>query len=144
VLVYKNDEQRDRLFANPITKWMTAVFGRLHHGDWNREGEKLIFAEDWHYALRMLPHQMSRAEVDDIVAAVTPSMIEKSWLIGTPEEIAAQLQPWVDAGASYIAPSDLAPAIMEPDEQPEVFETMIELCAQLKNATIPALAVPNT
>jgi phthiodiolone/phenolphthiodiolone dimycocerosates ketoreductase len=144
VLAYKNDEQRDRLFANPITKWMTAIFGRLHHGDWRREGEELIFAEDWHYALRMLPHQMSRAEVDEVVAAVTPSMIEKSWLIGTPEEIAAQLQPWVDAGANYIAPSDLAPAIVEPDEQPEVFGTMIELCAQLKGATVPALAVPNT
>lgn len=110
---------------------MTAAFGRLHHGAWKDEGEDLIFPEDWHYALRMLPHQMSRAEVDDVVARVTPTMIEKSWLIGTPEEVAAQLRPWVDAGADYIAPSDLAPAIMEPDEQPEVFATMIELCAQL-------------
>jgi phthiodiolone/phenolphthiodiolone dimycocerosates ketoreductase len=37
----------------------------------------------------------------------------------------------VEAGADYIAPSDLAPAIMEPEEQPEVLQTMIELCAQL-------------
>ena len=79
----------------------------------------------------MLPHQMSRAEVDDVVARVTPKMIEKSWLIGTPAEVAAQLRPWVEAGADYIAPSDLAPAIMEPEEQPEVLHTMIELCTQL-------------
>lgn len=57
-------------------------------------------------------------------------MSEKSWLIGTPEEVAAQLRPRVEAGADYIAPSDLAPAIMEPEEQPEVFQTMIDLCAQ--------------
>jgi phthiodiolone/phenolphthiodiolone dimycocerosates ketoreductase len=144
VLVYQNDEQRERLFASPITKWMTAAFGRLHHGAWKDEGEELIFGEDWHYALRMLPHQMSRAEVDDVVARVTPTMIEKSWLIGTPEEVAAQLQPWVDAGATYIAPSDLAPAIMEPEEQPEVFHTMIELCAHLKGVSVPALATANT
>jgi phthiodiolone/phenolphthiodiolone dimycocerosates ketoreductase len=80
----------------------------------------------------MLPHQMSRAEVDDVVARVTPKMIEKSWLMGTPEEVAAQLRPWIDAGADYIAPSDLAPSIMEPEEQPDVFQTMIELCAQLR------------
>ncbi|WAJ43490.1 hypothetical protein OK015_20055 [Mycobacterium sp. Aquia_216] len=80
----------------------------------------------------MLPHQMSRAEVDDVVARVTPEMVEKSWLMGTPEEVAAQLRPWVDAGADYIAPSDLAPSIMEPEEQPEVLAAMIELCAQLR------------
>jgi phthiodiolone/phenolphthiodiolone dimycocerosates ketoreductase len=138
VLVYENDEQRERLFANPITKWMTAVFGRLHHGAWRAEGVEPIFADDWHYALRMLPHQMSRAEVDDVVARVTPKMIEKSWLIGTPEEVANQLDPWIEAGANFIAPSDLAPAILEPEEQPDVFRRMIELCAHLKGARVPA------
>jgi phthiodiolone/phenolphthiodiolone dimycocerosates ketoreductase len=49
--------------------------------------------------------------------------------------VAAQSRPWVEAGADYIAPSDLAPAIMEPEEQPEVFATMIELCAQLRTSS---------
>ncbi len=145
VLVYRNDDQRERLLTNPITKWMTAVFGRLHHGDWKSEGIDLIFPEDWHYALRMLPHQMSQAEVDDMVARVTPAMVEKSWLIGTPEEIAAQLRPCVEAGADFIAPSELAPAIMEPEEQPEAFKTMIELCTHLHadNAAAIAAGRPN-
>jgi phthiodiolone/phenolphthiodiolone dimycocerosates ketoreductase len=143
VIVYQNDDQRERLLSSPITKWMTAAFGRLHHGAWKDEGEQLIFADDWHYALRMLPHQMSQAEVDEVVARVTPTMIEKSWLIGTPEEVATQLQPWVEAGAGYIAPSDLAPAIFEPEEQPQVFQTMIELCAELKGASVPELAQAN-
>jgi phthiodiolone/phenolphthiodiolone dimycocerosates ketoreductase len=144
VIVYENDDQRERLITNPLTKWMTAVFGRLHHGAWKDEGEQLIFAEDWHYALRMLPHQMSRAEVDEVVAAVTPTMVEKSWLIGTPEEVAAQLQPWVEAGASYIAPSDLAPAVLDPEEQSQVFQLMIELGAQLKRVSAPAAVAANT
>jgi phthiodiolone/phenolphthiodiolone dimycocerosates ketoreductase len=137
VLVYQDDDQRERLFANPITKWMTAAFGRLHHGAWTDEGEQLIFAEDWHYALRMLPHQMSRAEVDDVVARVTPTMIEKSWFIGTPEDVAAQLQPWVEAGATYIAPSGLAPMIVKPEERRAAVQAMIELCARLKGAPGP-------
>ncbi|TPG32446.1 LLM class flavin-dependent oxidoreductase [Mycolicibacterium hodleri] len=138
VLAYDSDDQRDRLLANPITKWMTAVFGRLHHGAWEAEGVELIFPADWHYAMRLLPHQLSQAEVDNIVAAVTPKMIEKSWIMGTPEEIAAQLQPWVDAGANYIAPSDLAPSILEPDEQPDAFRRMVDVCAHLKRAVVPA------
>ena len=122
----------ERLMASPIVKWMTAVFGRLHHGAWKDEGIDLIFPEDWHYALRMLPHAMSQAEVDDVVAKVTPAMIEKSWLAGTPEEVADQLRPWVEAGADYIAPSDLAPAVLEAHEQEGALRRMIELCAHLK------------
>jgi len=138
VLCYETDDQRERLFASPIVKWMTAVFGRLHHGAWKDEGIDLIFPEDWHYALRMLPHQMSQAEVDDVVAQVKPQMIEKSWLIGTPREIADQLRPWVEAGADYIAPSDLAPAVVEPEEQPDTFRRMIEIAAHLKGAAVAA------
>jgi phthiodiolone/phenolphthiodiolone dimycocerosates ketoreductase len=119
---------------------MTAVFGRLHHGAWKEEGIDLIFPEDWHYALRMLPHAMSQAEVDDIVAQVKPEMIEKSWLIGTPAEIAEQLQPWIDAGADYIAPSDLAPAVVEPEEQPDTVRRMIEICGHVKAASAAAAA----
>ena len=138
MLLYRDDEQRERLFANPITTWMTAVFGRLHHGAWKVEGIALIFPEDRHYALRMPPHQMSRAEVDDVVARVTPEMIEKPWLIGTPEEVAAQLQPWVDAGADYLATSDLA--IFEPEEQPAVLQTMLDFCSQLGNGSAVPVA----
>jgi phthiodiolone/phenolphthiodiolone dimycocerosates ketoreductase len=131
-LCYDTEDERDRLFASPIIKWMTAVFGRLHHGDWAKEGIELIFPEDWHYALRMLPHAMSQAEVDDVVAQVTPEMIERSWLIGTPKEIADQLLPWIEAGADYIAPSDLAPAVLTAEEQPGTVRRMIEICAHVK------------
>jgi phthiodiolone/phenolphthiodiolone dimycocerosates ketoreductase len=134
VLCYETDDQRERLLGSPIVKWMSAVFGRLHHGDWAKEGESLIFAEDWHYALRMLPHAMSQAEVDDVVSQVTPTMIEKSYFIGTPQEVAEQLRPWVEAGADYIAPSDMAPAVLELEEQGGAMARMIELCACLKAA----------
>jgi phthiodiolone/phenolphthiodiolone dimycocerosates ketoreductase len=84
------------------------------------------------YAQKLLPHQMSQTEVDDVVAAVTPKMIEKSWLIGTPDEVSAQLVPFVAAGANYIAPSDLAPAVLEVEEQEGAMGRMIELAAALK------------
>jgi phthiodiolone/phenolphthiodiolone dimycocerosates ketoreductase len=138
VLCYETDEQRQRLFDSPIVKWMAAVFGRLHHGDWEQEGEQLIFPPDWHYALRMLPHAMTQAEVDHVVEQVTPTMIEKSYFVGTPAEIAAQLRPWVEAGADFIAPSDLAPAVFKPEEQEAVMGRIIDLCGHLKGVPVPA------
>lgn len=132
VLVYETEDQRERLFRSPIIKWMTAVFGRLLHGDWEKEGIDLIFPADWMYASHLQPHRMTRSEVDGVVDAVTPAMIERSWLIGTPGEVAAQLQPWVEAGATYIAPSDLAPAVLNQEEQQGAMERMVELGAELK------------
>ena len=82
----------------------------------------------------MLPHAMSQAEVDDVVAQVTPAMIEKSHFIGTPADVAAQLAPWVAAGADYIAPSDMAPAVLQLEEQEGTTMGMLELCAALKAA----------
>jgi len=135
-LVYETEDQRERLFASPIVKWMTAVFGRLNHGDWANEGIELVFPADWHYAMKLLPHAMDREEVDRVVAGVSPEMIEKSWLIGTPAEVADQLRPWVDAGANYIAPSDLAPAVFEPEEQPAVMARIVDLCGHLKRVVV--------
>ena len=137
-LIYENDEQRQRLFDNDLIKWMTAVFGRLHHGDWAEEGIDLIFPEDWHYAMKLLPQSMSRTEVDEVVAKVTPEMIEKSWIIGTPAEVAEQHRPWIEAGANYIAPSDLAPAVFEPEEQEAVLARTVEFCGHLKGAPVTA------
>lgn len=143
VVTYETEDQRDRLMASPIIKWMSAVFGRLHHGDWLTEGVDLIFPEDWMYALTMLPHQMSRAEVDDVVAAVTPKMIEKSWFIGTPVEVAAKLEEWVVPGINYFSPSDLTPAVLEPDEQPGAVNRLIELASHLKSKARSGRATPS-
>lgn len=137
VLLYDTEEERQRQFDNPIIKFMAAVYGRLHHGGWSAEGEELIFPEDWHYALRMLPHTMSHAEVDDIVAKVTLTMIEKSYFVGTPSEVAEQLRPWADAGAEYMAFSDIAPAVFAPEEQEGVMRRTLQLCGHLKGIPVP-------
>jgi phthiodiolone/phenolphthiodiolone dimycocerosates ketoreductase len=59
-------------------------------------------------------------------------------MIGTPAEVAEQCRPWVEAGANYIAPSDLAPAVFEPEEQEAVLARTIEFCAHLKGAAVTA------
>jgi phthiodiolone/phenolphthiodiolone dimycocerosates ketoreductase len=138
VVVYDSDEMRERLFNSGIIKWMAAGWGRLHHGDWAKEGIELIFPEDWHYAMRLLPHAMSRAEVDEIVAKVTPEMIEKSFFLGTPAEVAAQLRPYVEAGADFMAVGDLSGAALGPEDTEHCLQLTIEACAHLKGVGVAA------
>lgn len=135
VVIYDTEEERDRLLEHDHVKWMAAVFGRLHHGDWAEEGIDLIFPEDWHYAMKLSPHTMSRDEVDGIVAQVTREMVEKSYYIGTPAEVAEQLRPFGEAGANFMAPCDMSPSVLTPAEQPRAWERVIELCGHLKGAS---------
>jgi phthiodiolone/phenolphthiodiolone dimycocerosates ketoreductase len=97
----------ERALANPLTLWLAGVFGRLNQRDWEREGEVAAFPADWHYALRLLPAQMTRAEVDAVNARVTPSMARKSFLCGPTREVAATIQDFIDAGATYVSTYDM-------------------------------------
>ncbi|MGB8387725.1 hypothetical protein [Mycobacterium sp.] len=48
--------------------------------------------------MRLLPHKMSAAEVDDALSKVSPDMVEKTFIIGTPDTVAAGIQRYIDAG----------------------------------------------
>ena len=38
------------------------VLGRLNQRDWRKEGLEPVFPDDWHYALRLLPHALTDSE----------------------------------------------------------------------------------
>jgi phthiodiolone/phenolphthiodiolone dimycocerosates ketoreductase len=91
VMAHEDRDLIEQALQNPLNKWMSAVFGRLNQRDWAKEGIKSVFPEDWHYSLKLLPYDWSREQVDGIVNQVTPEMVRKSFVIGTPEEVAAEV-----------------------------------------------------
>jgi phthiodiolone/phenolphthiodiolone dimycocerosates ketoreductase len=138
VVVYETEEERQQLFDSGIIKWMAAGWGRLHHGDWAKEGIDLVFPEDWHYAMRLLPHSMSRTEIESIISGVTPQMIEKSFFLGTPEEIADQIRPYIEAGADFVSIGDIAGAALGPEAQEPSLRRVFEVCNHIKGVPVPA------
>jgi phthiodiolone/phenolphthiodiolone dimycocerosates ketoreductase len=59
-------------------------------------------------------------------------MIEKSLLIGTPEQVADRLRAYVDAGVTWVMALDMMPFVVTPDELPSVMARSIRVCELLK------------
>jgi phthiodiolone/phenolphthiodiolone dimycocerosates ketoreductase len=128
---------------NPFIKWSSACLGRFKMSDWTSEGLEPPLPLDWHYSRNMLPHHMTPAEIDAIVDKVTPELAHKAWLLGSPAEIATQLEGFIDAGATWINICDVLPAVLESQEMPLALERQTRLAGLIKRAsTTAALAAP--
>jgi len=126
---------------NPLTRFIAAIWGRLNMRDWRKEGFEPPFPDDWHYATRLLPHHMSAADVDDVLSKVSREMVEKTFIIGTPDTVAAELQRYIDAGVTRIMPGNVASVVLDPAEAEASMWADIELVRKLKEAnTLSALA----
>ena len=76
-------------------RFLAAVFGRLNQADWDREGIEPVFPRDWHYALKFVPAEFTREQCDDVVARTSREMTVKSFLWGSPKEIAEHIAPFI-------------------------------------------------
>jgi len=132
VLLFDESEDRDAVLDNPLLRFIAAVFGRFKQSDWLAEGFQPVFPEDWHYALKLLPVEMSREEADRIVEATPRTMVEKTFICGTPEEVMPGLQEYVEAGASFVSLIDMSPCARPAEEAESAHERQLEVCRLLK------------
>jgi phthiodiolone/phenolphthiodiolone dimycocerosates ketoreductase len=117
---------------HPLLKIWAAVFGRFHHGDWAKEGIDLILDESFHYAMKAIPTQWTRAYVDEIIAKVTPEMVRRSVFMGSPAEVAKLIGEYVDAGTTHVAVWDFGPMVGALAQAPQALGRSLELCGLLK------------
>jgi phthiodiolone/phenolphthiodiolone dimycocerosates ketoreductase len=61
-------------------------------------------------------------------------MAEKSFAYGTPESVAAQVQQYVDAGATWVSVCDILPLLLDSFDAQAGLARNIEICARLKKA----------
>lgn len=132
-LIHEDENVLDRALDNPLMRWMTATIGRINQTDWEREGFNAPMP-DWHYAMKLLPQSMSQADVDEGLSRVTREMSERTWIWGTPEQVATELASFVDAGATWIHIADTLPLITAPDDAAESPRRVIETARLIKQA----------
>jgi phthiodiolone/phenolphthiodiolone dimycocerosates ketoreductase len=132
-LVHDDEETVAKTLDNPLVRWITAAFGRLNQRDWKAEGIESVYPDDWHYALKLLPAQYTPEEVQDVISRVSPAMSQRSWFAGNPKQVAASLQEYVDAGATWVSLCDFLPLVRPLEEAPEALARQIEVCRILKN-----------
>ena len=131
-LLVDDEEQFEQAAANPIIRYITGTLGRIETWRWAEEGEGMALpvSEDWTYYRYLLPYGMSDSEVQGVVDAVTPEHVRRAWFIGTPEDVAKQIEPFAAEGVDSICPFDYLP-IWNGDAEGAV-RRMIELCGLLK------------
>ena len=62
----------------------------------------------------------------------TRKHVEKSYLYGTPQKVAAEMKAFADAGATWIGVLDVMPALLQPAEAATAMARSIEVCRLLK------------
>lgn len=127
----RNKDEFEQYIDNPLLKWYAATGGRINMRDWEPEGIAPVMPLDWHYAFNMMPNSMTRAEIDEIISRVTPEMVRKTYFYGSPADIAAQVKPYVKAGATLNLLADLSP-LMVPTDPMQSIEQMAEICRLVK------------
>jgi phthiodiolone/phenolphthiodiolone dimycocerosates ketoreductase len=130
----------DRALDNKLTRWLTAIAGRIVMSDWDIEGIEPPMPRDFHYALKMLPLSMELAEVEDWASRATRQMAERSFFYGTPAEAAAQFQPFVDAGVDFVTITDMLAFVLPVEQAQESLGRSIEFSAALKAGAAPPAA----
>ena len=138
--IHEDPEVIDRAFDGPIMRWMAATFGRLDQADWRRVGLEPIYPEGWHYSIRLRPMDVTEAQSADVVARTTRAHCEAAFSHGTPAEVAAEVQGYVDAGCTYVSICDLLPLVLTPEDAMTAIGRSLEVCGRVKAARgAPAL-----
>lgn len=132
VLIHDDPNVIDRALDNPLVRWIAAVMGRLNMSDWAEYGIEAPFPLDWHYSMKMLPHVMPREEVDAALSRTTRKMAELTWIYGNAEQVADQIQPIIDAGATHVDILDMLPMTLEPADAQGGLARQLDVCARLK------------
>lgn len=132
VLLHEDAAAIDHALDNPLVRWLTAVMGRINPEDWELDGLESPVPDGWTYHMDLQPFDMSHALVDDVLEKTTRAHAEKSFIFGTPEEVAASLKAYADAGVTWIAPVNYLALVSEPDDAMLAGSRTQELCRILK------------
>ncbi len=136
IVMHTDESVIDQVLDNPLTRFIAAIWGRLNMPDWRKEGLEPPFPDDWHYAMRLLPQKMSEADVDDVLSRVSRDMVEKTYIIGTPDTVASELQRYIDAGVTRIMPGNVASVVLNQSEAEASMWADVELMRRLKEANM--------
>src|ERR1700704_6079364 len=102
-----------------------------------------VYPEGWHYSVRLRPVDVTEAQSADVLSRTTRAHCEAAFSHGTPAEVAAEVQAYVDAGCTFVSICDLLPLCLEPDDAQTAIACSLEVCGLIKAAhRAPRPAIP--
>jgi phthiodiolone/phenolphthiodiolone dimycocerosates ketoreductase len=140
VLVHEDETVLDRALDNHVVRWIGAIFGRTQPLDWRRDGIEPAVPDGWTYFMKMKPYDTAPGFVDEVVGKATRKMTELGYIWGTSQQVATQLQAYVDAGVDWISPVDYLPIVSDPAQGAASLTRTIDVCSILKGPEVSAPA----
>jgi phthiodiolone/phenolphthiodiolone dimycocerosates ketoreductase len=135
VLVHEDEAVLDQALDNNVVRWIGAIFGRTQPMDWRRDGIEPAVPDGWTYFMKMKPYDTAPGFVDEVVGKATRKMTELSYIWGTSQQVAAELQAYVDAGVDWISPVDHLPIVSNPAQGAASLTRAIEICSIVKGVS---------
>jgi phthiodiolone/phenolphthiodiolone dimycocerosates ketoreductase len=131
-LLHEDDAVIDQMLDNDLSRYCATIWGRINQRDWEREGLSAPMGADWHYAEKLLPVRIDEPAAQEMISKSTRAHVEKSYLHGSPQKVASELQPFIDAGISWVGILDVSGRLLDPDDAARCVERQIETCRLIK------------
>jgi phthiodiolone/phenolphthiodiolone dimycocerosates ketoreductase len=133
-MIHEDDAVIEQALDSEVVRWLTATLGRTNPNDWDdKEGIPSPMPRDWHYSKDSIPVHWSREEAQVYTSKVTPEMSRLAWFCGDVETVADRIQPYIDAGVSFVHLVDLLPLTQPVEEGPRALQRGIELARAIKS-----------
>ncbi|MFE6861408.1 LLM class flavin-dependent oxidoreductase [Nocardia sp. NPDC057668] len=98
IVTARTQEGVRRVLASPAVRYL-GLFAPP--AVWDRYGAKHPFGQDYRGLIDLMPHRLTRAEIQDAIAEV-PDEVLRDWLtVGTPAEVLARIRELADAGLRH-------------------------------------------
>jgi phthiodiolone/phenolphthiodiolone dimycocerosates ketoreductase len=110
-IIAPTEDLVDQATQSPALRWDAAA---LVSGPdaWKRFGQKNPLGEGWSYPRDLIPMDWSREDTLKIASQVAPEMLRNLRSCGTPQSVADQLQPYIDAGVNKILIANYAELVL--------------------------------
>ena len=111
VLIGTDDDAVDALVNHPLAKWDAAALITDAQLWKTYDGTEHPIRPDYNYARDLISMNWSREDALAIIDKVTPAHVRGARTCGTPDQVAAALQPYLEAGANYLNIVDYSPLL---------------------------------
>jgi len=101
-VIQDTEEEVERAIRNAAIRWDVACAVPSAES-WERFGRENPLGRDWAYARDLIPMEWAREDALKIVDQVPPDMVRNLRFCGTPLQVAEQVQPFIEAGATHVA-----------------------------------------
>lgn len=125
-LIAGTEAELDPVIDHPLVRWDSAMILSTSER-WRDWGAENPMGDDYHYARDYNPFDWSREDAYKVIDQVTPDIVRRSKLTGTPAQAADRVQPYIDAGMTDILLANYATLVTAGDFADAVTGQMVVL-----------------